>query len=349
MELTELDYSLPSELIAQSPLEQRDQSRLLVVGRDDGALAHRRFSELASLLSPSLFVLNNTRVFPARLRGAKRTGGKAELLLLETLRAEAAGTRQLWLALGRASKGLPGGTVITLGAGFTATIQEQRDGGRFEVLLECASGVDGAIATHGEVPLPPYIRRQPTSHDSERYQTVFASETGAVAAPTAGLHFTAETLGSLRAAGHRLTEVTLHVGPGTFRPVSSQTLADHPMHHERFVIGEQAAADIARARAQKTPVVAVGTTVVRTLEAAAAEDGVVRPQEMSTNLFIYPPFEFRVVDSLLTNFHLPRSTLLALVMAFSTPETIRRAYAEAVRERYRFFSYGDAMLIRSGR
>jgi S-adenosylmethionine:tRNA ribosyltransferase-isomerase len=221
-----------------------------------------------------------------------------------------------------------------------------------QVLVELASAsgaVEAALARAGEVPLPPYIKRAPNESDEDRYQTVFAARPGAVAAPTAGLHFSRALLAALAEAGHRTAHVTLHVGPGTFRPVAGESLDGHAMHRERYEVSEEAASAIAQARADGRPVVAVGTTVVRTLESAAREDGTVSATSGSTSLFIRPPFRFRVVDSLLTNFHLPRSTLLALVMAFGGVEEVRAAYDEAVRARYRFFSYGDAMLLRGHR
>jgi S-adenosylmethionine:tRNA ribosyltransferase-isomerase len=343
LQISELHYELPEELIAQAPLERRDGARLLALSRAAGALEHRRVSELPALLEPSLLVLNDTRVFPARLRGVKASGGKAELLLLERLSLE--GAEERWLALGKASKGLrPGARIAIAGGELSAEIVERREEA-VVVTLRAQGPVMAAIERAGEVPLPPYIRREVAEADAERYQTVYATQPGAVAAPTAGLHFSPELLAALEARGHRFARVTLHVGAGTFRPVKAERLEDHPMHDERCEVPEATAAAIAEAKREGRPVLAVGTTVVRTLEAAAAEDGVVLPGARRTRLFIYPPYRFRVIDALLTNFHLPRSTLLALVMAFGGVEPVRRAYEEAVRARYRFFSYGDAMLI----
>ncbi len=343
MKLRELDYALPEALIAQTPPADRDGARMLVLGRD-GVITHSAVRELASALPPSLLVVNNTRVIPARLHGTKPTGGRVELLLLERLSGE--GADETWLTMGRPTKGLREGMVLRLGdGGLEATVEAKHDSGDMTVRLRAPDSVHAAIARLGEMPLPPYIQRAPNVDDASRYQTVFAEEEGAVAAPTAGLHLTDALLADLRAAGHRMAKVTLHVGPGTFKPVSVEDLADHPMHSERYVVPEAAAAAIGEARREKRPIVAVGTTVVRTLEAAASDDDTVRPGPGRTNLLIQPPYTFRVVDGLLTNFHLPKSTLLALVMALGGQAEVRAAYAAAVAERYRFFSYGDAMLL----
>jgi S-adenosylmethionine:tRNA ribosyltransferase-isomerase len=343
MRTEELDYVLPEELVAQAPLPGRHDARLLALARGEGAVAHRRVLELPTLLRPCLFVLNDTRVLSARLRGAKRTGGKVELLLLEALSSGSAGEER-WLALGKASKGLPAGTHVALGEGFSAEVVASRPEG-LEVVLRAEEGVSAAIERVGEMPLPPYIRRSVEVTDAERYQTVYAARAGAVAAPTAGLHFSTELMAALEAEGHRFAKLTLHVGAGTFRPVKSERLDEHEMHDERFDVPESTVHAIARAKAEGRPVLAVGTTVVRALEAAAHEDGTVEAGAGRTRIFIWPPYRFRVVDALLTNFHLPRSTLLALVMAFGGEAAVRAAYADAVRERYRFFSYGDAMLL----
>jgi S-adenosylmethionine:tRNA ribosyltransferase-isomerase len=345
VEASELDYDLPEELIAQQPPAERDAARMLVLDRCSGEIAHRTIRDLPRLLEPSLFVLNETRVLPARLRGYKPSGGRVELLLVERLGP--AGSEERWLAMGRASRPLRPGTSIALGPELTARVVGQSEQGRVEVLLSTdGRDVHSALEQVGEMPLPPYIRRPSDERDRERYQTVFASEPGAVAAPTAGLHLSERLMGELQAAGHRMARITLHVGPGTFQPLQGERLEEHRMHSERYVIAEPAAEAIAEARREGRPVVAVGTTVVRTLESEAREDGTVEPTSGATSLFIYPPWRFRVVDTLLTNFHLPRSTLLALVMAFGGTDAVRRSYAEAVRARYRFFSYGDAMLIR---
>lgn len=343
MRISDLDYDLPEGLIAQQPLAERDASRLLLVDVESEHIDARRFSELPSLLPPSLFVFNDTRVFPARLTGHKATGGKVELLLL---RKRVEGDHR-WLAMGRSSKGLREGMALSLCEGrLDARIVRVLEHGQIEVELRADGDVDALIEEAGDVPLPPYIRRASEDADRDRYQTVYARKPGAVAAPTAGLHFTEDTLAALRDAGHEIAYVTLHVGPGTFRPVQADHLDDHDMHEEAYEVPVATAAAIERARAEGRPVVAVGTTVVRTLEAAAGPDGRPASGFGETRLFIRPPYEFRIVDHMVTNFHLPRSTLLALVMAFAGIELTRRAYERAISERFRFYSYGDAMLIR---
>jgi S-adenosylmethionine:tRNA ribosyltransferase-isomerase len=349
VDVTELDYELPDELIAQAPPDARDAARLLALDPVTGALAHHTVAELPSLIEPSLIVVNDTRVIPARLALRRTSGGKAELLLVE--RRSAPGARERWLALGRANKPLREGAVLTTEERpptLSARVLARLEHGELEVELEADAPIADVLERVGHVPLPPYIRRPDDARDRERYQTVFARHPGSVAAPTAGLHFDEALIAKLEAAGHRIARLTLHVGPGTFRPVKAARLEDHPMHFERYRVTEETARAIAEAKAEARPVLAVGTTVVRTLEAAASPDGTVAVGEGATDLFIRPPYAFEVVDAMLTNFHLPRSTLLALVMAFAGVEPARRAYAEAVAARYRFFSYGDAMLIRSG-
>jgi S-adenosylmethionine:tRNA ribosyltransferase-isomerase len=341
----QLEYALPEAQIAQAPLAERDAARLLCMRRGERATSHRVVRELPELLPPSsLLVLNDTRVIPARLLGEKPSGGRVEVLLVERLppAQESTPQRQRWRAL---TKGLRPGQRAQLGDGaLQAELLEQDElGARVELCAD--EGVDAAIARVGRVPLPPYIERAADEHDAARYQTVYAAHDGAVAAPTAGLHFTEALLGRLRAAGHQLAQLTLHVGPGTFAPLRSDDLDAHVMHQERYSIPEPTAAAVARARSEGRAVLAVGTTVMRALESAADEQGALRAGEGRTALFIRPPYAFRAVDALLTNFHLPRSTLLALVMAFGGVEPVRHAYAEAVAQGYRFFSYGDAMLL----
>lgn len=345
MNVTELDYDLPDRLVAQRPAERREQARLMVVDADTGTLDHRGVADLPGLVRPALVVVNDTRVRPARLLGVKPTGGRVELLLVEPLGDDE------WSALGRASKPIREGVRLTFGDGaLVAEVLGREDGGALRVRLEAPTSIDEAIEAVGHVPLPPYIRRDADADDRERYQTVFARQPGAVAAPTAGLHFSEASLDALEAAGHERVAVTLHVGPGTFRPVKTDRLDEHAMHTERYRIDDEVAAAIARAKAEGRPVLAVGTTVVRTLEAAALPDGSgVAAGAGATKLFIRPPRTLRVVDALLTNFHLPRSTLIALVMSAAGIDVTRRAYAEAVRAEYRFFSYGDAMLVRDAR
>jgi S-adenosylmethionine:tRNA ribosyltransferase-isomerase len=338
-----LDYELPEELVASFPTAARDGARLLVVDRASGARTHTRIAEIAAHLPPSLFIVNDTRVIPARVHGKKPTGGKVELLFVERLGATENAER--WLALGRASNGLYDGDTILVGD-VTVRVAAKRETGEIEILVPGDALV--FLDAHGEMPLPPYLDRAEQPDDRERYQTRFARVPGAVAAPTAGLHFSDALITSLEAAGHRFARVTLHVGLGTFLPVKAEDLDAHPMHEERYVIDESTVAAIADARASGRMIVAIGTTVVRALESACGEDGVVRVGEGRTRLLIQPGYTFRVIDALVTNFHLPRSTLLALVMAFAGEANMRAAYADAIAERYRFFSYGDAMLIAKG-
>jgi len=337
VDVEEFDYELPAELIAQEPLPERDASRLLVLPREQGEPQHRMMRELPALLrAGDVLVVNDARVIPARLRGRKEgTGGKVEVLLVEPLGGAD------WLALAQSSKPLrPGAGIEAHGARLT--VVEARGEGEIVVRLP----LDGDalwryLDEAGEMPLPPYIERPARAEDRERYQTIFARERGAVAAPTAGLHFTPRLLEELRGKGVRVAEVTLHVGPGTFLPVRARRVEDHRMHRERYHVPAATVDAVASARDR---VIAVGTTALRTLE--AAHDGeALREGPGSTDLFITPGYRFRAVQGLLTNFHLPRSTLLMLVSAFAGLPRIRAAYREAVARRYRFFSYGDAMLI----
>lgn len=352
-----LDYELPEGLIAVRPLAERDGARLLVVGPP---LQHERVSELARLIAPgSLLVVNDTRVVPARLLGQKRgSGGRVEVFLTERLHAEEVEVdgrthpAERWRALGRSSKPLRKGAIVDLDerGRLACRIAGPRDeGGTLEVTLFSPLGTPlaEAVAASGHVPLPPYLRREDDDSDRERYQTIFADKPGAVAAPTAGLHLTERLFTELAASGVAIAKVTLHVGLGTFQPVTVEDLDDHPMHSERFEISEATARAIAEARAHGGKVVAVGTTVVRALESAACPSrrGHVLPIAGETRLLIQPGYDFRVVDALMTNFHLPGSTLLALVSALGGVEAVQRAYRTAIAERYRFYSYGDAMLL----
>jgi S-adenosylmethionine:tRNA ribosyltransferase-isomerase len=329
MNTADFDYHLPAGLIAQQPLADRAAARMLVLERATGRIAHDRFRNLAQRLLPGdLLVLNDTRVIPARIWSKQPA---VELLLVEQLEPNR------WTALVKPGKRAKTGTTLTWEDGtLTAKVEAETDfGGR---ILRFSGDVSSYLEKFGAAPLPPYIKRDTRDEfDLERYQTVYASKAGAIAAPTAGLHFTPEILEQLRAAGIEHTFVTLHVGIGTFRPVKTETVEKHKMHAERFSISEEAAAAMKRAKR----IVAVGTTVVRTLETV----GEPRAAEGDSDLFIRPPFKFRMVDVLLTNFHLPRSTLLMLVSAFASRDPVLRAYAEAVRQRYRFYSYGDCMLI----
>lgn len=346
MRLDELDYALPEERIAQHPAARREDARLMVVDPATGAHQHTTIAALPDLVpAGAVLVVNDTRVRKARLRGTKPTGGAAELLVVGR---EADGT---YRAIGRASKPLREGTRIRIGddaaaPALVALVRGRDAEGLLRVELDAGGGdVEAAIDAHGEVPLPPYVRRRPEGADAERYQTVFAREPGAVAAPTAGLHLTDDLLARLRARGVDVRSVTLHVGLGTFAPVIVDDLDLHPMHAERYTVPPETAAAVDAARAEARPVVAVGTTVVRTLESACDGTGRLAAGPGETRLLLQPGARFRVVDALLTNFHVPRSTLLALVMAFAGRDRILTAYSEAIRLGYRFFSYGDAMLL----
>jgi S-adenosylmethionine:tRNA ribosyltransferase-isomerase len=333
MDVAEFDYQLPEELIAQAPLPERDASRLLVLPRSGDPLQHRMVRDLPSLLrAGDLLVANDARVIPARLRGRKAgTGGHVELLLVEPLGGAD------WLALGGSSKPLREGSEVEV-ADARIRIVENRGGGELVVRLPAEGDALWALLDRaGEMPLPPYLHRAPEPADTERYQTIFARERGAVAAPTAGLHFTPGLVTALRDAGIHLVYITLFVGPGTFLPVRATRTEEHRMHRERYVVPEETARAIAGRGGR---LIAVGTTALRTLEASNGAPG-----PGSTDLFVTPGYEFRVIDGLFTNFHLPKSTLLMLVSALAGLDRIRAAYAEAVRQRYRFFSYGDAMLI----
>jgi S-adenosylmethionine:tRNA ribosyltransferase-isomerase len=342
------DYELPPDRIAQEAVEPRDAARLLALERAGGELRHLHVADLPALLAPGdLLVFNDTRVVSARVHGRKPSGGRVGLLLLEP----AAGRPGNWWALVSASRVPRPGAPIALPGGCTARLAAPPDdSGRAPVELTGPLEARQLLEEHGELPLPPYIRRAPDDprrrNDRERYQTVFARRSGACAAPTAGLHFTEGLLGQLQQRGIEQTMVTLHVGEGTFRPVRAEDTGAVQLHHERFELPATAADAIARTRARGGRVVAVGTTVVRTLESRPArEDGAPAPGAGTTDLFIAPGHRFEWVDALLTNFHLPRSTLLMLVAAFAGRERTLDAYREAIAAGYRFYSYGDAMLV----
>ena len=335
------DYQLPPELIAQYPADKRDESRLLVLDRAAGTIEHRRFRDFGAYVPPGdALVVNETRVFPARLLGTRAGGGEAEILLLRPL-----ADPHLWEALVRPGAKLRAGKRVSITDDFTIEILDVLPDGNRVVRLHTHDDADAAIERHGHMPLPPYMERPAEALDRERYQTVYARERGSVAAPTAGLHFTAPLLDQLAQNGVRIVKVLLHVGVGTFRPVEEEDPAAHLMHEEPYHISEAAADAINGVKAAGGKIWAVGTTVTRTLEAAADEAGLVRAGSGSTRLFIRPGYHFRVVDHLLTNFHLPRSTLLMLVAALGGYPLVMRAYREAATERYRFYSYGDAMLV----
>ena len=340
MATADFDYHLPPELIAQVPLADRAASRLLLVPRDGSPLEDRRFDELVDLIPRGdLLVLNSTKVRHARLLGTRPSGAPAEVLLIHPARDDS------WIAMGQPGSALRLGKRIRLGDGVEVETVEILDGPARRVRF-IGGTADAAMARYGRLPLPPYIDRAPTAEDDDRYQTVFAEREGSVAAPTAGLHFTAELLGRLEAAGVRVAKLDLEVGPGTFRPVEVEDPRRHGMHREAFTIDAELAAAVADARRSGHQVWAVGTTVVRALESAADSAGALATGRQETELLILPGWRFRVVDRLITNFHLPRSTLLMLVSAFGGMEAIRAGYRHAIERRYRFYSYGDAMLIR---
>ena len=335
------DFHLPPELIAQTPLERRDASRLMVLDRATGTIAHRRFTELPGLLDPKdLLVVNRSRVVRARLLGRRfGSGARAEIFLLYPL----AGDR--YEAMVSPGGKLKPGRAVEIAPGFVVEILSVTERRTRIVQLRADTPIEQAIEAHGHIPLPPYIARMDEPADVERYQTVYAREAGSVAAPTAGLHFTPELLHAVEARGTRRAEVVLHVGAGTFKPVEVEDPAQHVMHEERYTVPEETAASYARTREIGGRVWAVGTTTVRTLESAVDDTGVVRPGSGETRIFLRPPARPRAVDALVTNFHLPRSTLIMLVAAIAGYELTMRAYREAIAERYRFYSYGDAMAI----
>ena len=337
---SDYDFELPPELIAQQPLADRTASRLMVVHRSDGRIEHRRFADIIELTrAGDLVVLNTTRVLKARLLGTRASGGRAEIFLLKPIDGN------VWEAMVSPGGKLHPGRRVTIADDLAVEILELTERRTRLVRLETPLPIDEAIARHGHVPLPPYIARPDTVADESRYQTVYAREPGSVAAPTAGLHFSPELLAELERRGVSRASVVLHVGAGTFKPVETEDPAAHVMHEESYSVPTETVAAVAAARARSAAVWAVGTTTVRTLESVVDESGSPRPAQGATRLFIRPGYRFRVVDRLITNFHLPRSTLLMLVAAFAGFDLTMRAYREAVAERYRFFSYGDAMAI----
>jgi S-adenosylmethionine:tRNA ribosyltransferase-isomerase len=338
LRLSDFDFDLPDGLIAQAPATDRDRSRLMVLDRRTGAVAHRVFSDLEQYLVPGdLLVLNDTKVFPCRLQARKTGGGRAELFLLEEK-----GINH-WHALVKG--GVDEGKTVSIAPGIEAEVLSAAQDGIRIVRFHGINDIRSRLDELGRTPLPPYIKREPVAEDRERYQTVYASREGAVAAPTAGLHFTCELLQRLRDRGIGTAMVTLHVGPGTFQPVRTEDIAEHRMHAERYDVPSGTAEQVNRARSEGRRVIAVGTTSLRALETAAATDGKVQDGAGSSELFITPGYRFNAVDGMVTNFHLPKSTLLMLVAAFAGRESVLSAYREAVRQRYRFFSYGEAMLI----
>ncbi len=340
MKKSDFAFDLPKELIAQDPLKDRSSSRLLVLDRRSGAVSHHVFREIGDFLRPGdCLVLNNTKVIPARLLGEREgTGAHVEVLLLKRR------DKDVWETLVKPGKKCRPGTKLEFGGGvLKAEVVETVEEGNRLVRFEYEGIFEEVLDRLGEMPLPPYITHKLS--DRNRYQTVYAKYEGSAAAPTAGLHFTEELLGQIRARGVQTAFVTLHVGLGTFRPVKEDDILEHHMHSEAYQISQQAADLINRTKASGGRVICVGTTSCRTVESAADEGGMVRPGSADTEIFIYPGYEFKVLDGLITNFHLPESTLVMLVSALAGREQVLGAYAEAVRERYRFFSFGDAMLV----
>ncbi|MFW5871133.1 MAG: tRNA preQ1(34) S-adenosylmethionine ribosyltransferase-isomerase QueA [Verrucomicrobiota bacterium] len=348
MRVDSFHYHLPSELIAQKPLERREDSRMMILDRGSGNVLHEHAGDIAGHLSEGdVVVVNDTRVIPARVRGRRSdTGGRVELLFIEP----AGGKR--WKAMYKASRRARRGIRIVAGEGrFTFLVEDVAPGGTVEVSADDGADVETALRSEGEPPLPPYIRRAAkdrmlASIDSERYQTVYARAPGAIAAPTAGLHLTEAIFDEIKTLGARVAPVTLHVGPGTFVPVRTENVEMHDMEAERYEVPEDTARAVNLAKDEGRRVVAVGTTSVRTLESVADESGYIASGAGRTRLFIYPGYEFRVVDAMLTNFHLPESTLLMLVCAFAGKEHALAAYRQAIESGYRFYSYGDCMLIK---
>ena len=335
LKLSDFDYNLPKELIAKYPVEPRDACRLMVLDRKTQKIEHRIFRDIIDYLQEGdLLVLNDTKVIPARLQGKKETGAKIEVFLLRPI------TENRWEVLIKNIKRLKPGQKVIFGEDFSAKLVEKFEEGKALVEFE-GEDINALIKKYGHIPLPPYIEREDEEKDKDYYQTVFARKEGAVASPTAGLHFTKELLDKLEKKGVKKAFVTLHVGLGTFRPIQTEDITKHKMHEEYYYIPEETLKLILETKEKGKSVVAVGTTVVRTLE-TYAQTG---KTEGFSDIFIYPPYQFKMVDRLITNFHLPKSTLLLLVSAFAGKNFIFKAYEEAVRKKYRFFSYGDAMLI----
>ena len=339
MKRTDFSFDLPPELIAQTPLEMRDASRLLCLDKTDGSIAHKHFYDLPELLHPGdCLVMNDSRVIPARLFGTRPTGGSVEVVLLRDM-----GDGD-WECLTRPGRKTPPGTCISFGDGALTAVVVRAEADGNKILHFEYDGIFLEILDKlGQMPLPPYIKAE--LKDRERYQTVYARDPGSAAAPTAGLHFTPELLAKLSDMGVKQAFITLHVGLGTFRPVKEENIEDHPMHAEYCVISEKAAETINSAKAAGGRIIAVGTTSCRTLESFAREDGTLEAAGGWTDIFIYPGYKFKAIDALITNFHLPESTLIMLVSALAGRENVLNAYKEAVNERYRFFSFGDAMFI----
>jgi S-adenosylmethionine:tRNA ribosyltransferase-isomerase len=343
MKTSDFDYHLPEDLIAQHPAEKRDTSRMLALGVTHGGIRHQHIRDvLGYLRAGDALVLNNTRVIPARTYGTKATGGKVECLFVEPLE----GVEAEWLVMMKSSHRPKPGSTIFLTEQVSLELLENRADGLNRVKVLGDRTVLQTLDEIGEPPLPPYIHREHLCEDDpERYQTVYAKEPGAVAAPTAGLHFTDDLLQEIRGLGVEIVELTLHVGPGTFRPVKSENVEEHHMDEERYVVTEENARRLNAVRPHGGRIIAVGSTSVRTLETVVQADGTFAAGSGRSGIYIYPPYTFKAVDGILTNFHLPKSTLMMMMSAFTTREILLAAYTEAVRERYRFFSYGDCMFL----
>ena len=339
MKVSDFDYELPEELIAQTPIEKRDESRLMVLDREKQTIEHRKFKDIIEYLKPGdVLVRNNTKVIPARIYGKKETGANVEFLLLHNIEGD------IWECIVRPGNKLHIGTKVIFGDGLLkAEILEIMEGGTRKVKFYYNGIFNEILDKIGLMPLPPYIHEE--LKEKDRYQTVYAKYEGSAAAPTAGLHFTEELFEALRKKGIEIANVTLHVGIGTFRPVKEETVEEHKMHTEHFYIKKEDVEKINNAKKEGRRVIAVGTTSCRVLESIADENGFVKETEEDTGIFIYPGYKFKCIDGLITNFHLPQSTLLMLVSALAGKEYIMKAYKEAVKEKYRFFSFGDAMII----
>ena len=341
MRIEEFDYHLPPSLIAQYPSPQRGETSLMILHRRTGVIEHQAFRDIFEYLNPGdLLVMNNTRVLPARLIGKKETGGRIEMLLIPSWN----GTKGEWEALIKGSGKVKRGARIQFEQGLGGEVEEVKDG-KGKIRFSCQGEVVDILKKIGHIPLPPYIKREDEPLDRDRYQTIFAERDGSIAAPTAGLHFTPSLLQSLKDKGVHTTTITLHIGIGTFAPVKVRDIEDHKMEAEWIEISEETAREIEETKTRGGKIIAVGTTTTRALESFSDGNGGVRPGKGMTSLFIYPPYRFRVIDGLVTNFHLPKSTLIMLVSAFAGKELLMKAYQEAIDRKYRFYSYGDAMLI----
>jgi len=343
MRLSDFDYELPEELIAQYPLEKRDHSKLMVVHRKDGKIEHKRFYNIIEYLRPGdLIVINETKVFPARLFAVKdRTDAKVEVFLLRELE------NNLWEVLVKPARKVRIGNKLTIAEGVQCDVIDNTvSGGRVVRFVNISrEELHKLIDEVGQSPLPPYIKRDPTPEDKKRYQTVYAKKRGAVAAPTAGLHFTEELLEKIKQKGVKVASIVLHIGLGTFRPVTVEDLSRHRMDSEYFEVSPETALAINEAKEKGKRIIAVGTSVVRCLETVSVSGFQISPKRGWTDKFIYPPYQFKIIDAIITNFHQPKSTLLMMVSAFAGHELIMKAYQEAIKNKYRFFSFGDAMLI----